>query len=57
VPRRDLKRAFPSPRWSGRAATTRPRRFCLAAKGVFAGGSVYPLGSSVWRFARLNLLS
>jgi hypothetical protein len=45
-----------SARWSGPAAGSRPRSFCLSPTGVYAAGRLYPLGRAVWRLVALNLL-
>jgi hypothetical protein len=42
-------------RWRGPNASLRPRRFGLCARGVYAGGRLYPLGRGVWAWFRLNV--
>jgi len=40
--------------WRGPLARARPRDICLSARGVYAGGRLYPLGAEPWRLAWLN---
>src|SRR5688500_17190821 len=43
-------------RWSGPAAGSRPRWFCLSPAGAYARGRLHPLGRSIWSFVDVNLL-
>lgn len=41
--------------WRGPAASNRPRRFFLCARGVYANRRLYPLRRGVWEWFRLNV--
>jgi hypothetical protein len=37
--------------WDGPQAAWRPSQICIAPRGVYAGGRLYPAGPAVWRLA------
>jgi hypothetical protein len=43
-----------SARWDGPESGSRPARFCLSPRGVWAHGSLFPLDRAYYDFARAN---
>jgi hypothetical protein len=41
-------------RWTGPSASTRPTSFCLAPRGAWSRGVLYPLGRGVWEIVFIN---